>query len=120
VDLRLQFRANSPAFIPDPELARQYAGWLKHIAGYTRSHRLCLDISGHSSRSGDQKNDEQLSLSRAKTIQGVMSITYPGIFKRSHVAGKGFRENIVGNGANDASDAVDRRIELSVITCSEL
>lgn len=120
LDLGLQFRADSPAFIPQPELARQYAWWLKHIALYLRNNRYCLDISGHTSRSKDKKRDEQLSLSRAKTIQGVMSITYPGIIQKSHVEGKGFQENIVGNGANNASDAVDRRIELSVINCSEL
>jgi hypothetical protein len=49
-----------------------------------------------------------------------MAVTYPGIIKKSHVDGKGFQENRVGNGANDASDAVDRRVELSVINCSEL
>ncbi len=120
LDLRLQFRANSPAFIPSPELSRRYAGWLKYIAGFIRRNRYCLDISGHSSRSQDKIKDEQLSLSRARTIQGVMSVTYPGIIKKSHVEGKGFAENIVGNGANDASDAVDRRIELSVVNCREL
>lgn len=120
LDLRLQFRANSPAFIPNPELTKQYAGWLKYIARYMQRNRYCLDISGHSSRSEDKMKGEQLSLSRARTIQGVMSVTYPGIIKRSHVEGKGFIENIVGNGANDASDAVDRRIGLSIVTCSEL
>jgi hypothetical protein len=120
LDIMLQFSANSPAFIPNPELARRYAGWLKHIAVHMQKNNFCLDISGHNSRSGDIINDERLSLSRAKTIQGVMSVTYPGIIKKSHVDGKGFRENIVGNGVNDASDAVDRRVELSVINCIEL
>jgi len=120
LDLRLQFRANSPAFIPNPELSKRYAWWLKHIARYIKRNRYCLDISAHSSRSKDKIKDEQLSLLRAKTIQGVMSVTYPGIINKSHVDGIGFQENIVGNGANDASDAVDRRVELSVINCSEL
>jgi tetratricopeptide (TPR) repeat protein len=120
LDLRLQFRDNSPAFVPEPELAKQYAGWLKYIARYMQRNRYCLDISGHGSRSEDKMNAEQLSLSRARTIQGVMSVTYPGIIKKSRVEGKGFKENIVGNGANDASDAADRRVELSVINCSEL
>jgi outer membrane protein OmpA-like peptidoglycan-associated protein len=120
LNINLQFRDNSPAFIPDTELAKRYAGWLNHIAAHVRKNNFCLDISGHSSRSEDKLNDEQLSLSRAKTIQGVMSVTYPGIIKKSHVDGKGFRENMVGNGAKNASDAIDRRIELSVIDCSEL
>jgi hypothetical protein len=32
--------------------------------------------------------------------------------------GKGFQETIVGSGANDASDAIDRRVEFVVKTCS--
>ena len=120
LDLRLRFRTNSPAFLPDPELAKGYAWWLKHTALFMRKNRFCLDISGHSSRSADKIKAAQLTLSRAKTIQGVMSITYPGIIKKSHVEGEGFQKNLVGSGANDASDAVDRRIELSVIDCSEL
>jgi outer membrane protein OmpA-like peptidoglycan-associated protein len=120
LDLRFLFNAGSAAFIPDPELAKRYAGWLKNIALHVKKKNFCLDISGHTSRSGDKIDNERLSLSRAKTIQGVMSVTYPGIIKKSHVDGKGFGENIVGNGANDASDAVDRRVELSVINCSEL
>ncbi len=120
LDLNLQFRANSPAFIPSPEMAKNYAWLLRNIARYMQRNRYCLSISGHSSRSTHKLQDEQLSLSRAKTVQGVMAVTYPGIIQKSHVDGKGFQENIVGNGANDASDAVDRRIELSVIDCREL
>lgn len=120
LDLRLQFSANSPAFIPNPELAKRYAGWLNQIAVHMKKKKFCLNISGHSSRSEDKANDERLSLARAKTIQGVMSVTYPGIIKKSYAEGKGSQENMVGNGANNASDAVDRRVELSVIDCSEL
>jgi outer membrane protein OmpA-like peptidoglycan-associated protein len=120
LDLNLQFRANSPAFIPNPRIAKDYAWMLRNIARYMHRKRYCLDISGHSSRSADKRHDEQLSLARAKTIQGVMSVTYPGILAKSHVEGKGFQENIVGNGANNDSDAVDRRIELSVVDCREL
>jgi hypothetical protein len=29
----------------------------------------------------------------------------------------GFRENIVGTGADDASDALDRRVEFKVVAC---
>ena len=30
----------------------------------------------------------------------------------------GFRDNIVGTGRDDASDAIDRRVEFSVVPCS--
>lgn len=120
LDLKLQFNTSLPAFIPNPELAKRYAGWLKNIAQFMQKNNLCLNISAHSSRSADASETERLSLSRSKTIQGVMAATFPGIIKKSQVVGKGFQDNIIGNSANDASDAVDRRVELSVIDCNEL
>jgi hypothetical protein len=33
-------------------------------------------------------------------------------------SGKGSREMIVGTGRDDASDALDRRVELKVVKCS--
>ena len=31
--------------------------------------------------------------------------------------GRGFKENLVGTGKDDASDALDRRVEFKVIGC---
>jgi outer membrane protein OmpA-like peptidoglycan-associated protein len=120
LDIRLLFSVNSPVFIPNPELVKRYAWWLKHIASHMKKSDFCLNISGHCSQSGDERYNDRLSLSRARTVQGVLAVTYPGIFKKSHVDGKGFRENIVGSGADDASDAVDRRVEFSIIDCAAL
>jgi hypothetical protein len=120
LDLRLQFRPGSPAFIPDAELAKQYAEWIHQLSVFVQKNNYCLIISGHVDPSEDMNTDEQLSLSRARTIQGVMSVTYPAIMKKSRVEGKGSRESVIGNGANDSSDTVDRRIELSVVNCKEL
>jgi outer membrane protein OmpA-like peptidoglycan-associated protein len=120
LDIRLLFSVNSPVFIPNPELMKRYAWWLKHIALHMKKSYFCLNISGHSSRSGDERYNERLSLSRAKTVQNVLAVTYPGIIKKSHADGKGYKENIIGTGADDASDAVDRRVEFSFIDCNEL
>jgi hypothetical protein len=35
------------------------------------------------------------------------------------VSGVGYRENIVGTGADDASDAVDRRVEFKTVECKK-
>jgi outer membrane protein OmpA-like peptidoglycan-associated protein len=120
LDIRLLFDVNSATFISNPELVKHYAWWLKHIAVHVDKSNLCLKIIGHCSKSGNEKYNEHLSLSRAKTVQKILAVTYPGIIKKSYVEGKGYRENIVGTGADDASDVIDRRVELSIIECSEL
>jgi outer membrane protein OmpA-like peptidoglycan-associated protein len=120
LDIRFLFNVNSPTFIPNPELAKRYAWWLKQIAIHMQKSNYCLAISGHSSRSGVITYNERLSLARAKTVQGVLAVTYPDIIKKSRIEGRGFKENIVGSGTDDVSDALDRRVEFSIIDCSEL
>ncbi|MGH8604505.1 MAG: hypothetical protein ACREXR_17505, partial [Gammaproteobacteria bacterium] len=39
------------------------------------------------------------------------------ILERSKASGKGFRENVVGSGTDDARDALDRRVEFSLTDC---
>jgi outer membrane protein OmpA-like peptidoglycan-associated protein len=57
-------------------------------------------------------------LERAKSIQKQLRKTFPEVFQRSQVIGKGFSENIVGTGSDDERDALDRRVELSIIDCN--
>lgn len=42
----------------------------------------------------------------------------PGIGKQLRVSGVGFRDNLIGSGTDDASDALDRRVEFEVVACS--
>ena len=37
--------------------------------------------------------------------------------KRLRASGVGFSENLIGTGADDASDALDRRVEFKVVAC---
>ena len=36
---------------------------------------------------------------------------------RTTTSGKGFRENIIGSGTDDAVDALDRRVEFKIEAC---
>jgi hypothetical protein len=38
--------------------------------------------------------------------------------QRTTPSGKGFRENLVGSGSDDAVDALDRRVEFRIVPCS--
>ncbi|KMY67286.1 hypothetical protein AAU61_10530 [Desulfocarbo indianensis] len=118
IDFRLLFSVNSPYFIESQELVAQYAWWLKELALYAKDAGICLEIVGHSSRSGDSAYNDRLSEQRAKVVQGIMAVTYPDIMKKSSVKGMGFRDNIVGTGADDASDAIDRRVEFKIRECN--
>jgi outer membrane protein OmpA-like peptidoglycan-associated protein len=120
LDIKLLFGANSPVFIPSPELTKKYAWWLKHIALHMKTSNLCLNILGHSSRSGTDGHNDQLSLSRAKTVQRILAVTYPGIIKKSRVEGKGSQGNIIGSGADSSGDIVDRRVDFTIVDCAEL
>ena len=36
---------------------------------------------------------------------------------RTRASGMGWRENIVGTGTDDVSDALDRRVEFKIVDC---
>ena len=76
-----------------------------------------LEIVGHTSRSGPEPLNERLSVLRAQAIKDRLETVAAELAKRTIVSGAGSRENLVGTGADDASDALDRRVEFKVIGC---
>ncbi|HVT39056.1 MAG TPA: OmpA family protein, partial [Gemmatimonadaceae bacterium] len=115
--VKLLFRPNSTDFWQDPKVSGVYPMWLRQIAKAAQSADGCLNITGHTSRSGSMEVNDKLSLSRATVIRDRLEREAAGIAKKSRVKGVGYRENIVGTGADDASDAVDRRVEFKVVPC---
>lgn len=115
--VKLLFKVNSTDFINDPFLIQQYNMWLRIIGVYFDSQGACLNIEGHSSNSGSAAYNEGLSQRRAETIQASLQSHAEGIAKLSTAIGKGFRENIVGLGTDDARDAIDRRVEFVLRQC---
>lgn len=111
------FSVNSTDFISDAELRAQYALWVRQIALFFNSSARCLNIVGHSSRTGAAEYNEKLSLSRARRLQELMRPQFPKVMDKSRAYGRGYSENIAGSGADDASDAVDRRVEFAVVDC---
>jgi hypothetical protein len=61
-----------------------------------------------------------LSLLRAEYIQSRLETDQAVLVKRILAAGVGSRENLIGTGRDDASDMLDRRVELQPIEpCTE-
>jgi hypothetical protein len=111
------FRPGSAEFWPDPAVSGAYPMWLGTIAGQVETRGACLEIEGHSSPSGSPELNERLSLARAERLAGRLAALRPPLRSRLRVEGVGARETIVGTGADDASDVLDRRVEFEPMAC---
>lgn len=119
INIKLLFGVKSSEFINDAEIRSQYEMWLRQIAKLFSRNSGCLIIAGHSSHSGSEGFNEQLSLKRATAVRKLMQKDFPQIHQRSRVVGLGWKENIIGSGTDDAQDAIDRRVEFKLEECSK-
>jgi outer membrane protein OmpA-like peptidoglycan-associated protein len=117
LSVKFLFRVRSREFWDDSELGAQYFMWIRQIARQVLASGKCLEISGHASKSGTAEFNESLSLSRAQWVMEQMLKIEPKLAGRLKATGKGFRENIIGSGSDDALDAIDRRVEFVLSSC---
>lgn len=115
--VKLLFRPGSTDFWPDPKVSAVYPMWLRQIARAVQAAGSCLNIVGHTSRSGSEQLNDRLSLARATGVRDRLERDLAGFARKARVSGVGYRENLVGTGADDASDALDRRVEFRVVDC---
>lgn len=115
--VKLLFRPGGTDFWSDPKVSALYPMWIRQIAHAVQSANSCLNIVGHTSHSGSEQMNDRLSLARATFVRELLDHDVPGLSRKSQVHGVGYRENIVGSGADDASDALDRRVEFKVVAC---
>ena len=115
--IRFLFRVNSTDFVADAALAEQYRMWIRLMAQEFVQRNTCLDILGHSSRTGTDAYNDMLSLRRAEAVRQQLRAAHAGTAALTRASGRGSRENLVGSGTDDARDAVDRRVELRTIGC---
>lgn len=117
LSVKLLFKVRSTDFHADPELGSQYPMWLRQIALQLKNKKSCLDVIGHASKTGTAEYNERLSLQRAQRIAAVLQKNAGGLNGKIKAFGKGFQENIIGSGTDDAQDAIDRRVEFGVAQC---
>ena len=115
--VKFLFRPGSTAFGNDTKVTGPYPVWLKAIAARASSGSACLEVTGHTSATGPEPLNERLSLLRAEYVKAQLEANVPALAKRSIAAGMGSRQTMVGSGRDDASDALDRRVEFKVIGC---
>jgi len=115
--VKFLFRPGSTAFVRDARLSGPYPVWLKTIASRAASSGACLEVAGHTSPTGPEPLNERLSLLRAEYVRNRLEAESAGLAKRMIASGAGSRQTMIGNGRDDASDALDRRVEFKVISC---
>lgn len=116
--IKFLFRPGSTQFWSDKELSGPYDLWLKQIAATAAQRSSCVEVSGHTSRTGSEPINDRLSLMRAQYISQRLASDAPQLRTRLSSVGKGWRENIIGIGSDDSRDILDRRVEFKVSPCA--
>jgi outer membrane protein OmpA-like peptidoglycan-associated protein len=116
--VKILFRPGSTSFDTAQETTGPYAMWLQQIATHSAERNACLQVTGNSSPTGSAALNDQLSQLRAEYVKSRLETDAPALHGRVIATGIGSKNNLVGTGADDLSDALDRRVEFKVIpTC---
>ena len=119
--VKFLFRPGSTVFVNDQKLSGPYETWLQQIAREAAARDVCLEVTGHTTPTGLPPINTKLSLLRAEYVRDRLDAIEPPLTSRTIANGVGSRENLVGTGKDDESDALDRRVEFKVIdsTCGK-
>jgi outer membrane protein OmpA-like peptidoglycan-associated protein len=115
--VKFLFKPGSTLFINDRSMRAPYDAWLEKIAERTAARQGCLEVVGHTSATGLPAVNDRLSALRADYVKDRLEDNEKSLRSRLIASGKGSREMIVGTGRDDASDALDRRVEFKVSPC---
>lgn len=117
LSVRLLFKPGTTQFLDDQNITGPYPMWLSQIATQAMQNDSCIDVIGHTSNTGPAQINERLSVLRAQFIKDLLQSASPSLADRLKAVGVGSRELIVGTGRDDASDAIDRRVDFNVHRC---
>ncbi|HEX2529032.1 MAG TPA: hypothetical protein VHL31_22390 [Geminicoccus sp.] len=115
--VKFLFRPGSTTFLSQRQVRDQYPMWVEKIAERAADDTACIDITGHTSPTGPAALNDRLSRLRADYIKERLEDVVPELGSRLIAHGAGSSENIVGTGRDDASDALDRRVEMALFDC---
>ncbi|MCW7541940.1 OmpA family protein [Aquabacterium sp. A7-Y] len=115
--VKFLFNPGSTEFWSDPKISGAYGMWLRQIARESTTAKTCMDIVGHTSRTGSEQTNDSLSLQRAAYIKQRLTTEAAELGSRTKAVGMGSRENIVGSGTDNAVDALDRRVAFKIVPC---
>jgi outer membrane protein OmpA-like peptidoglycan-associated protein len=117
LSMRFLFKPGSTQFVDDPQISAPYPMWLSQIATRAVQRNTCLQLVGHTSKTGPAQVNERLSVLRAQFIKDLLQNSSPRLADKLKATGVGSRETLIGTGRDDASDAIDRRVDFNVSDC---
>ena len=115
--VKFLFNPGSTDFWSDTRVSGPYGMWMRQIAKESTASRVCMEVVGHTSKTGSEQVNDALSLQRANTIRQRLAAEAAALGGRTKTSGMGFRQNIVGSGTDNAVDALDRRVEFKIVPC---
>lgn len=116
--VKFLFNPGTTVFWSETKISGPYPMWLHEIAKASADSKVCMSIIGHTSHTGSVAYNDTLSMQRARYIQQRLVGESTALGDRTTPSGRGFRENIIGSGTDDAVDALDRRVEFKIVNCS--
>ena len=117
--VKFLFNPGTTDFWSDTKVSGAYGMWLRQIAREGLAAKACMEVVGHTSRSGGEELNDALSLRRATYVRQRLASEAGELAGKTRAVGKGFRENIVGTGTDNTVDALDRRVEFKIISCGQ-
>lgn len=115
--VKFLFNPGSTDFWSDAKVSGAYPMWLRQIARESTSAGVCMNVVGHTSRTGSEATNDALSLQRASAIRQRLAGEAAALGAKTRTSGMGFRQNIIGSGTDNAVDALDRRVEFRIVPC---
>jgi outer membrane protein OmpA-like peptidoglycan-associated protein len=115
--VKFLFNPGSTEFWSDPKVSGPYGMWLRQIAREGSTAKACMNVVGHTSKTGSEASNEALSLQRAAVIRQRLAGESAELAARTKAVGMGYKQNIVGSGSDNAVDALDRRVEFKIVPC---
>jgi outer membrane protein OmpA-like peptidoglycan-associated protein len=113
--VKILFRPGTTSLDTVQQTTGPYDMWLRQIATRGASRKACLQVTGNSSPTGSAALNDQLSQLRAEYVKGRLETDAPSLQGHLIATGVGSKNNLIGTGADDLSDALDRRVEFKVI-----
>ncbi len=113
--MKILFKPGATSFASDQQSGQPYDMWLRQIAYRSASRNACLQVTGNTSPSGSAALNDQLSQLRAEYVKDQLELDAPALHGHVIATGAGSKNNLIGTGADDFSDALDRRVDFKVI-----
>ena len=112
------FTPSSTIFFTPKGAVAPYSMWLKTIGKRGTAANACLEVVGHTSRTGPSAINDRLSVLRAQYVRDRLIAGAPALANRTIATGVGSREVIVGTDTDGPHNAIDRRVEFKTVKCS--